>query len=88
MTNYGALCTARTAIEGDGYPSAGAEAAAAGARFEITINLGDHVECYNKSVAIDVNDTDTNPDHVDTTDAIAAIAIKKSKDDDSGPGHI
>jgi hypothetical protein len=36
----------------------GAEAAGAGARFEIIINLGaDHIEHYNKSIAIDPNDT-------------------------------
>src|SRR6478672_1435056 len=40
----------------------GAEAAAAGARFEIFINLGadtgvDHIEHYSKSIAVDPNDT-------------------------------
>ena len=45
----------------DGLASNGAEAAAAGARFEITINLGaDHVEHYSKSIAVDANDTDPN----------------------------
>jgi hypothetical protein len=44
----------------------GTEAAAAGARFEITINLGaDHIERYSKS--IEVNADDTDPNDVDTT---------------------
>jgi len=69
----------------DTLASTGAEAAAAGARFEITINLGaDHIEHYSKSIAVDANDTD--PNHVDTTDVIAAIATKK--DDGGGEGHI
>src|SRR6476620_1579841 len=49
----------------------GADAAAAGARFEITINLGSDTERYSKSIAVDANDVD--PHHVDTTDVIAAI---------------
>src|SRR4029077_20199582 len=69
----------------DGLASTGAEAAAAGARFEITINLGaDHIEHYSKSIAIDPDDT--NPNSIDTTDVIAAITTTK-KDDDGG-GHI
>jgi hypothetical protein len=49
----------------DTLASNGAEAAAAGARFEITINLGadsgvDHIEHYSKSIAVDANDTDPN----------------------------
>ena len=45
----------------DALASTGAEAAAAGARFEITINLGaDHIEHYSKSIAIDPDDTDPN----------------------------
>ena len=59
----------------DGLASNGAEAAAAGARFEITINLGaDHVEHYSKSIAVDANDTD--PNDIDPG-VIAAIATKK-----------
>ena len=49
----------------DALASTGAEAAAAGARFEITINLGSDTERYSKSIAIDANDVD--PHHVDTT---------------------
>ena len=65
----------------------GTEAAAAGARFEITINLGaDHIERYSKS--IEVNADDTDPNDVDTTDVIAAIAMDKLKDDGGGQGHI
>ena len=70
----------------DGLASTGAEAAAAGARFEITINLGaDHIEHYSKSIAIDPDDT--NPNSIDTTDVIAATAMKK-RDDGNGQGHI
>jgi hypothetical protein len=70
----------------DGLASTGAEAAAAGARFEITINLGaDHIERYSKS--IEVNADDTDPNDVDTTDVIAAITMNKSKDSDNG-GHL
>ena len=68
----------------DALASTGAEAAAAGARFEITINLGSDTERYSKSIAIDPNDVD--PNRVDTTDVIAAITMKK--DDGSGQGHI
>ena len=47
-----------------------------GLRFEITINLGaDHIEHYSKSIAIDPDDTD--PNGIDTTDVIAAIAMNK-----------
>ena len=69
----------------DGLANAGAEAATAGARFEITINLGSDTERYSKSIAIDPNDTD--PNDVDTTDVIAAITMNKSKDSDNG-GHL
>jgi hypothetical protein len=67
----------------------GTEAAAAAAtRFSIVINLtadgGDHIERFNKSIAVDPNDTD--PD-ADITDVVAAIATNK-KDDGGGQGHI
>ena len=69
----------------DALASTGAEAAAAGARFEITINLGaDHIEHYSKSIAIDPNDTD--PNEIDAPAVVAAIATKK--DDGSGQGHL
>ena len=68
----------------DGLASTGAEAAAAGARFEITINLGaDHIEHYSKSIAIDPNDTDPN---AYAPAVVAAIATKK--DDGGGQGHL
>jgi hypothetical protein len=69
----------------------GAEAAAAGARFEITINLGADldgkpvIEHYSKSIAVNAGDTD--PGEIDTTDVIAAIATSKSTDGGNG-GHI
>ena len=71
----------------DALASTGAEAAAAGAGFEITINLGaDHIEHYSKSIEINVDDVD--PNHVGTTDVIAAITTNKSKGDGGGEGHI
>ena len=47
--------------------------------------LADHIEHYSKSIAIDPADTD--PNSIDTTDVIAAIAMNKSKDGDNG-GHL
>jgi hypothetical protein len=70
----------------DGLASNGAEATAAGARFEITINLGSDTERYSKSIEINANDVD--PHHVDTTDRIAAITMNKSTDGGDGEGHI
>ena len=70
----------------DALASTGAEAAAAGARFEITINLGSDTERYSKSIAIDPNDTD--PNDVDTTNVIAATTMNRPKGDDGGQGHI
>ena len=61
----------------DALASTGAEAAAAGARFEITINLGSDAEHYSKSIAIDPNDAD--PNDVDTTNVIAAITMNKPR---------
>jgi hypothetical protein len=76
----------------DALASTGAEAAAAGARFEITINLGADldgkpiVEKYSKSIAIDANDTD--PNDIDPG-VIAAIATKKLPGGGGdGEGHI
>jgi hypothetical protein len=70
----------------DALASTGAEAAAAGARFEITINLGSDTERYSKS--IEINPHDIDPNHVDTTDVIAAITMNKSKGGGDGEGHI
>ena len=70
----------------DQLASTGAEAAAAGARFEITINFGSDTERYSKSIAIDPNDVD--PNEVDTTNVIAAITMNKPRDDGGGQGHI
>jgi len=67
----------------DGLASTGAEAAAAGARFEITINLGaDHIERYSKSIEINADDVD--PHHVDAPAVVAAIEMNKLKDGGSG----
>jgi hypothetical protein len=70
----------------DALASTGAEAAAAGARFEITINLGSDTERYAKSIEINPNDIDPNDD--DTTNVIAAITMNKPRDDGGGQGHI
>ena len=69
----------------DALANTGAEAAAAGARFEIIINLGSDTERYSKSIAIDPNDTD--PNDVDTTNVISVIT-NRPKGDDDGQGHI
>ena len=70
----------------DALASTGAEAAAAGTRFEITINLGaDHIEHYSKSIAIDANDTD--PNEVERA-TLVAITMNNSKDDGGGQGHL
>jgi len=62
----------------------GAEAAAAGAKFEITINLGaDHIERYSESISI--NPTDTNPNDDTSQATIATIA---SQDNDDGGKHL
>jgi len=71
----------------DALASTGAEAAAAGARFEITINLGSDTEHYSKSIAIDPNDTDPN-DTDRTQSALAAITMNKPRGDGGGQGHI
>ena len=74
----------------DALASQGAEAAAAGARFEITINLGADldgkpvVERYSKSIEINADDVD--PNEVDVG-VIAAIAAKK-RPGGGNDGHI
>ena len=73
----------------DALASNGAEAAAAGARFEIFINLGadvgvDQIEHYSKSIAVDANDTD--PNEIDAG-VIAAIATRKLPGGGDG-GHL
>jgi hypothetical protein len=69
----------------DALASTGAEAAAAGARFEITINLGSDTERYSKSIEVNPNDID--PNEIDNTPVIAAITMNKSKNSDNG-GHL
>src|SRR5262245_4877197 len=68
----------------DQFAANGPENAPAGDRFIITINLGEDVIKFNKSIAVDPNDIDPN----DSTpqDEIAAITTKK--DDDSGQGYF
>jgi hypothetical protein len=73
----------------DDFSANGPQAAPAGDRFIIQINLGADsdgrpiVEKFNKSIAIDANDID--PDNMGM---MAAIAMKKSTDGGNGEGHI
>ena len=62
----------------DTFASNGPESAPAGDRFVIQINLGSDVLKFDKSFAINPDDVDPN----DTMPTIAAIAAKKSTDDD------
>jgi hypothetical protein len=67
----------------DDFAAGGAEAAAAGTRFVIQINLGaDHVEKYNKSIEVNANDVD--PDIDATPQGVIAAFTAKKKDDDGG----
>jgi len=70
----------------DALASTGAEAAAAGARFEITIVLNSDVERYSKSIAIDANDVD--PNEIDRSQSALATITNRPKGDDDGQGHI
>ena len=70
----------------DTLASTGAEAAAAGARFEITIVLNSDVERYSKSIAIDANDVD--PNEIDRPQSALATITNRPKGDDDGQGHI
>ena len=70
----------------DTLASTGAEAAAAGARFEITIVLDSDVERYSKSIAIDANDVD--PNEIDRPQSALATITNRPKGDDDGQGHI
>ena len=71
----------------DALASTGAEAAAAGARFEITINLGQR---HSNVTANRLRSIPTTPiqTSIDTTNVIAAITMNKPKDDGGGQGHI
>ena len=69
----------------------GGEAAAAGTRFEIRIDLSaggePQVLHFNKSIEINVDDIDPNDIDAGPQDVIAAIATNKSTDGDNG-GHL
>ena len=69
----------------------GGEAAAAGTRFEIRIDLSaggePQVLHFNKSIEINCNDIDPNDIDAGPQDVIAAIAMNKSTDSDNG-GHL
>jgi hypothetical protein len=69
----------------DDFAANGPEAAAAGTRFVIQINLGDdHIETYSKSIAVNAEDED--PYHPTPPEVLAAIAAKKNEGD--GGNHI
>jgi hypothetical protein len=67
----------------DAFASNGPEATPASERFVITINLGSDVLHFDKSRAIDANDT---PNDADTAPQglLPIIAANKRKDDGSG----
>jgi hypothetical protein len=70
----------------DALASAGAEAAAAGAKFEITINLGaDHIEHYSKSIAPDPPIADKQWDDDDRVPAPVKAPVKVIKRE---PGEL
>jgi len=64
----------------DQFAANGPEAAPAADRFIITINLGDDVLHFDKSIAIDPNDVDPN----DTNTKMLPITAAKKKDDGDG----
>jgi hypothetical protein len=65
------------------FASTGAEAAAAGTQFVIQINMGSDVLKFDKSFLTDPHDID--PNHIDDTPVIAAIATKKRDGGDGEP---
>jgi hypothetical protein len=75
----------------DSLATGGGEAAAAGTRFEIRIDLSaggePQVLHFNKSIEINCNDVDPNDIDAGPQDVIAAIAMNKSTDSDNG-GHL
>ena len=75
----------------DSLATGGGEAAAAGTRFEIRIDLSaggePQVLHFNKSIEINVDDIDPNDIDAGPQDVIAAIAMNKSTDGDNG-GHL
>ena len=71
----------------DALASTGAEAAAAGARFEITINLGaDHIEHYSKSIAD--RRQRHRPQRHRHHGCDRGNCDEQAKDDGGGEGHI
>ena len=62
----------------------GPEAAPASDRFQITINLGDDVLHFDKSIAVDANDVDPNDTNTTPRGLIPITAANKRKDDGSG----
>jgi hypothetical protein len=72
----------------DGMAANGPEGAAAGALFQITINLGaDHVEHYSKTIAINADSDDvsntTEPNSRPQLTAIATSSAAKTPEDDA-----
>jgi hypothetical protein len=69
----------------DDFAANGPEAAAAGARFVIHIDLGgDHVESYSKSIAVNAEDED--PYNPTPPEVLAAITAKKKAEGGGGGG--
>src|SRR5262245_6539767 len=66
----------------DDFAASGTEAAAAGARFVIQINLGADTEMYSKSIKVDPLDED--PYNPTPPEVLAAIAAKKKNEGDGG----
>jgi hypothetical protein len=62
------------------------EAAAAGTRFEIFINIGDQTLHFDKPIAIDANPNRT--DDMPQDEWLPVIAASERKDDGGGQGHI
>jgi len=62
----------------------GPGAAPASDRFQITINLGDVVERYDKSIAVNPNDVDPFNDVGATPQGLLTVIAAKKKDDGSG----
>src|SRR5262249_28141123 len=74
----------------DALASTGAEAAAAGARFEIIINLGADMERYSKSIKPDANDVDpfNDPGTSATPQELIPVVEVKKEEDNGGSGHL
>jgi hypothetical protein len=71
----------------DAFAANGPEAAPAADRFVITINLGDDVLHFDKSIAVDANDIDPFNDKGTTPQGVLAAITAKNKSRDGGDGE-